>query len=345
VVEGHLVPPPSQASSSGLDPSIRGYIRQNLDGTDFETMRAVGFDEVVDDPRVNLPGDFSILDEDNVEPQVAQTASSGSSEDGCYQEDSPTPATRASSRVSTDSMGSYDAYQEQFVAPSLLSRDAREHSPLQVHHSCQILVRSTRQKKSKELMLTSLQESQGSHSRLVPRPMEASGPTIPPNESFDNDLSMTERDTLFLELEPQIAREQMNRYAMAAFPSWPPPFMYHVGRQYYTHSPAHCSDHTDYFPVPLSMAATPMTIAPPSSSYVGVDQRVMTQGIGQSAPTLDDRKPVVMKAEPNMSYGVRAGDAGILGMAHEDVASKLVHSPTLLASTTTAATLGKEEEK
>ncbi|TQV97613.1 chaperonin GroL [Cordyceps javanica] len=69
--EGHLVPPVCQkpSSNSTVDPNIRGYVRQDLDGDDKDTTRAVRFDERHDDLRFNLPDSFQHSgDEDECMP-------------------------------------------------------------------------------------------------------------------------------------------------------------------------------------------------------------------------------------------------------------------------------------
>ncbi|OAA79500.1 hypothetical protein LEL_02986 [Akanthomyces lecanii RCEF 1005] len=70
--EGHLVPPVCQkpSSNSGLDPSIRGFVRLDPDGEDKDTTRPVRFDEKYDDLRFNLPDSFQHSgDEDDVTPE------------------------------------------------------------------------------------------------------------------------------------------------------------------------------------------------------------------------------------------------------------------------------------
>lgn len=58
--EGHLVPPVAQkpGTAISIDPTIRGYIRENMDGGDRETVRPVHFGEKVDDAKFNLPDAF-----------------------------------------------------------------------------------------------------------------------------------------------------------------------------------------------------------------------------------------------------------------------------------------------
>ncbi|OAA52396.1 proteinrelated to RNA-binding protein cabeza [Beauveria brongniartii RCEF 3172] len=70
--EGHLVPPVCQkpSSTSGVDPSIRGFVRQDPDGDDKDTTRPVRFDEKYDDLRFNLPDSFQHSgDEDECMPE------------------------------------------------------------------------------------------------------------------------------------------------------------------------------------------------------------------------------------------------------------------------------------
>lgn len=63
IAEGHLVPPRSHKAAPPCDPSIRGYIRQDLEGGDLEVTRPVFFDEKVDDPKFSL-GDAAYLPDD-----------------------------------------------------------------------------------------------------------------------------------------------------------------------------------------------------------------------------------------------------------------------------------------
>ncbi|KAM3475198.1 hypothetical protein MY5147_003859 [Beauveria neobassiana] len=70
--EGHLVPPVCQkpSSTSGVDPNIRGFVRQDPNGDDKDTTRPVRFDEKYDDLRFNLPDSFQHSgDEDECMPE------------------------------------------------------------------------------------------------------------------------------------------------------------------------------------------------------------------------------------------------------------------------------------
>ncbi|KAM3531789.1 hypothetical protein NHJ13051_000525 [Beauveria bassiana] len=70
--EGHLVPPVCQkpSSTSGIDPNIRGFVRQDPNGDDKDTTRPVRFDEKYDDLRFNLPDSFQHSgDEDECMPE------------------------------------------------------------------------------------------------------------------------------------------------------------------------------------------------------------------------------------------------------------------------------------
>ncbi|TPX13200.1 uncharacterized protein E0L32_006400 [Thyridium curvatum] len=60
VAEGHLVPPICQKPGSRVrvDPSIRGYVRANMEGQDCVTTRPVPFNEPMDDRRFNIPDTF-----------------------------------------------------------------------------------------------------------------------------------------------------------------------------------------------------------------------------------------------------------------------------------------------
>lgn len=58
--EGHLVPPICQkpSSNSNVDPTIRGYVRQDTESNDKDSTRPVRFDEKYDDLKFNLPDSF-----------------------------------------------------------------------------------------------------------------------------------------------------------------------------------------------------------------------------------------------------------------------------------------------
>ncbi|KAL7795260.1 hypothetical protein V8C37DRAFT_408910 [Trichoderma ceciliae] len=66
LAEGHLVPPPAQKASpsSPFDPSIRGYVRDTA-ADDKHATRAVGFDEKMDDAKINLPDALDALEEED----------------------------------------------------------------------------------------------------------------------------------------------------------------------------------------------------------------------------------------------------------------------------------------
>ncbi|KAK3320947.1 hypothetical protein B0T19DRAFT_478138 [Cercophora scortea] len=60
VAEGHLVPPIVQKPGSKVyvDPKIRGYVRKYPESEDMTTSRPVSFEEVIEDPKYNLPDAF-----------------------------------------------------------------------------------------------------------------------------------------------------------------------------------------------------------------------------------------------------------------------------------------------
>ncbi|KAL7937474.1 hypothetical protein V8C35DRAFT_331223 [Trichoderma chlorosporum] len=64
--EGHMVPPPAHKSSPSTpyDPAIRGYVRDPT-SDDKHAIRVVGFDEKLDDAKINLPDAFDALEEDD----------------------------------------------------------------------------------------------------------------------------------------------------------------------------------------------------------------------------------------------------------------------------------------
>ncbi|CAG9979473.1 unnamed protein product [Clonostachys byssicola] len=59
VAKGHLVPPATSRNGAvhpeSTDPTVRGYVREDMDGEDKESVRPVRFDEVMDDRKFNLP--------------------------------------------------------------------------------------------------------------------------------------------------------------------------------------------------------------------------------------------------------------------------------------------------
>lgn len=58
--EGHLIPPnlPKPGSRQPTDPTIRGYVRKDIDGPDAVTTRPVPFSEPMEDRKFNLPDAF-----------------------------------------------------------------------------------------------------------------------------------------------------------------------------------------------------------------------------------------------------------------------------------------------
>ncbi|KAL7963605.1 hypothetical protein V8C34DRAFT_310530 [Trichoderma compactum] len=64
LAEGHMVPPPAHKTSPSTpyDPTIRGYVRDPTSDDKLAT-RSVGFDEKLDDAKINLPDALDALDE------------------------------------------------------------------------------------------------------------------------------------------------------------------------------------------------------------------------------------------------------------------------------------------
>ncbi|QYT01388.1 hypothetical protein H0G86_008429 [Trichoderma simmonsii] len=62
--EGHMVPPPAHKNSPSTpyDPTVRGYVRDPT-SDDKRATRSVGFDEKLDDAKMNLPDAFDAMDE------------------------------------------------------------------------------------------------------------------------------------------------------------------------------------------------------------------------------------------------------------------------------------------
>lgn len=130
-----MVPPLTQKSASNIDPDIRGYVRQNVDGDDFETTRPVTFDEDIDDPKFNLPGEFNIPEEEFIEPMMdIKSPPSVGSEPEYRCPDSPTPMGRNSSKSSHGSEESFGSLPPQFVSPIEVVVDTRRLSAAQLQH-------------------------------------------------------------------------------------------------------------------------------------------------------------------------------------------------------------------
>ncbi|KAL7912780.1 hypothetical protein GGI35DRAFT_441116 [Trichoderma velutinum] len=64
LAEGHMVPPPAHKTSPSTpyDPSVRGYVRDPTSDDKLAT-RSVGFDEKLDDAKINLPDALDALNE------------------------------------------------------------------------------------------------------------------------------------------------------------------------------------------------------------------------------------------------------------------------------------------
>ncbi|KAL6832430.1 hypothetical protein V8C40DRAFT_284267 [Trichoderma camerunense] len=64
IAEGHMVPPPAHKTSPSTpyDPTVRGYVRDPT-SDDKHATRSVGFDEKLDDAKINLPDAFDAMDE------------------------------------------------------------------------------------------------------------------------------------------------------------------------------------------------------------------------------------------------------------------------------------------
>ncbi|KAL7781976.1 hypothetical protein V8C43DRAFT_319372 [Trichoderma afarasin] len=64
LAEGHMVPPPAHKNSPSTpyDPTVRGYVRDPT-SDDKHATRSVGFDEKLDDAKINLPDAFDAMDE------------------------------------------------------------------------------------------------------------------------------------------------------------------------------------------------------------------------------------------------------------------------------------------
>lgn len=64
LAEGHMVPPPAQKASPStpFDPTVRGYVRDPT-SDDKHATRPVGFDEKMDDAKINLPDALDALEE------------------------------------------------------------------------------------------------------------------------------------------------------------------------------------------------------------------------------------------------------------------------------------------
>ncbi|UKZ86099.1 uncharacterized protein TrAFT101_001939 [Trichoderma asperellum] len=97
LAEGHMVPPPAQKASplTPFDPSIRGYVRDSS-GDNKHATRAVGFDEKLDDAKINLPDALDALEE--VDEDESAHLSFSTLEDDIQVPVTPTPVRHAAPR-------------------------------------------------------------------------------------------------------------------------------------------------------------------------------------------------------------------------------------------------------
>ncbi|KAH6610235.1 hypothetical protein Trco_000255 [Trichoderma cornu-damae] len=97
--EGHLVPPPAQKASPAtpFDPSIRGYVRDTA-SDDKHATRPVGFDEKMDDAKINLPDAFDALGEGEDDEESFADVSFTAAEDEIQPPVTPTPIRHAAPR-------------------------------------------------------------------------------------------------------------------------------------------------------------------------------------------------------------------------------------------------------
>ncbi|RFU80936.1 hypothetical protein TARUN_1221 [Trichoderma arundinaceum] len=98
LAEGHLVPPPAQKASPStpFDPSIRGYVR-DTESDDRNATRPVGFDEKMDDAKINLPDALDALEEE-IDGQFLTDTSLTFVEDELQLPVTPTPTRHAAPR-------------------------------------------------------------------------------------------------------------------------------------------------------------------------------------------------------------------------------------------------------
>lgn len=97
ITTGHLVPPlagKAGVAGSVVDPEVRGYVRQDMDGNDRHTTRVVTFAEKMDDPKLDLPG--FLPDEEH---GVSDDAHLGQSVPEAMCPESPTPQHRSYSKL------------------------------------------------------------------------------------------------------------------------------------------------------------------------------------------------------------------------------------------------------
>ncbi|KAK6447390.1 hypothetical protein FP744_10003640 [Trichoderma asperellum] len=97
LAEGHMVPPPAQKASplTPFDPSIRGYVRDPSED-DKHATRAVGFDEKLDDAKINLPDALDALEE--VDEEDSAHLSFSTLEEDIQVPVTPTPVRHAAPR-------------------------------------------------------------------------------------------------------------------------------------------------------------------------------------------------------------------------------------------------------
>ncbi|CAH0040947.1 unnamed protein product [Clonostachys solani] len=86
VAKGHLVPPATSRNGAvppeSTDPTVRGYVRKDMDGEDKESVRPVRYDEIMDDRKFNLPSmdNLDVIAE-NTERELNDSEDSGNEDD------------------------------------------------------------------------------------------------------------------------------------------------------------------------------------------------------------------------------------------------------------------------
>ncbi|VUC23352.1 unnamed protein product [Clonostachys rosea] len=106
VAKGHLVPPATSRNGAippeSTDPTVRGFVRKDMDGEDKESVRPVRYDEPMDDRKFNLPSadNLGVIAE-NTEFELNDT------EDSDNEDDAPQLNSNSPSDDSVKSMNSF----------------------------------------------------------------------------------------------------------------------------------------------------------------------------------------------------------------------------------------------
>ncbi|OAA43782.1 hypothetical protein NOR_04357 [Metarhizium rileyi] len=312
LAEGHLVPPLTQrTSTTPSDPNVRGYVRQDTQGDDFESTRPVYFSERLDDPKFSIPGDFSFPEEELMD-QVFPGTPTVASEEGDYRQDSPTPMGRTSSKSSDGSADSYEAFAPQFVTPTEVLRKTRFPSPFYSEHIDYKI------------------ETEPSNGHYPSHGLESGASsfegTASPNEPVETNTPATALGHFAL---PSVPEHMHYGHRFAAVQGFPHPFMYPMATPPKMHSPAYSFDHPDCFTTSFHMGM-PLAMVGSYNPNITLDPSFMKHGTGQPAPVADNTKEGVLQAEPAIAHGARIRDP-FAGLANADMTETADVSTSLAA--------------